>query len=1654
MFTLDIYGNPTPLSIYLAKVDGSVLGCLDNIIEQETASLTINLNKQYELSFDVVYDEDQPNWFEFLQSGMYLFVDKIGLFKMTQPDIDESSDQEKKSIKAYSIDSELEDKKIILSINKGTKTSSEYLVNYDDGEEEVLLNPYTGIPYDWIVIYNTFPEQLTELQTKLNNNYYGTPNTDGDIIVSDADQLQEITDLITLIPRLKNRAIYTDNEDGSQDTSIIEYVTPSYNGEISRSVDTSISSGSFSYTLKIANVENCVDVLFEPITCDLKIYYDYTSNGETVSRVTTKRVNEPTITESVTYNSDGEIETYDYLYTLSDNIYNFENYLMSAIWIATGIEDLENVTITSLSATTTYKYSYSLTSGNVISAYTLSESFAGRVAALKQFYTKYRDQLSLLSIVLENTGWTVGDIYGVSNGDYTIANKKYQFDIDGTPYAFLTQSLSNASNCIVTFDLIHREVNITPIENVGNDTGIIMGYSSLVNSLRINTDEDRLATRLCVSGGNNLGIERVNFGSQYIEDLSYKMNAVDSNNNRIYVSDALAAKYNAYKTYREEQREDYIQLSKDYEDYGNQISEIENRVPNDALKNDWSTFTEAELQAALTNYKNLLATLITLYKNDYGKAGLNVDGSVKTSYMQRTMYWYDYVAYNNLIDEINFALEVFPNYNDQSYWTASQQTIYEEKVTAWETEWTLYGTIELQAKIDTYKQNMDLMLEKQEDTGNGEISSLVIRKNLSGYEIKTWSQLTTDEKTIYANNSLFYKYDDYMVYYNNMVAAQTYLNKLLEQVSALKALQTQAQSDRASIVSNVSFESYFTEEECTIIYRLIRDADYSNENILTTSIDSVSDKIDNMYELLLDAQNKVSETSRPQLRFSVEADNLLGLSDFEPFWDSFIPGNFILVQYKDNTYVKLRMVGYTFNPCLPSSDSLSITFSNYTRSKSEYNDWSDLLGNGSSVSSSSSSSSGSGSGGTYGESDDIDVTISNTLLSQLLNTETFGARVTNVILDTIDINSLYARIATFGYIKDINYNGENGSITNTTGSIINLRTGKLSFGGGKLLFDGTNLTVSGTVYATAGSFGRTNPFVISDYGLDGSVSEEASDATWTTESSVYSLLYNNAFRPQFQFEITRIDSSSIDDITLQSNQLDSAILTIMYQYTITTTVTAYGANDDGEASDDDKGDDGTTSGATSGSSSSSSTTTTTTTTDAVSKALDVSSITLTHVITNNGNTKTYTYRGEVDTNNVAIATYLKNNALTLSGLTEGTTTSSTYNEDGTLASTTTIAKSMTVLDATVTSTYSYKFANYVVYSHIGTNYLQYAGALTVKEGTVTLGETIIEKGLNVTKNVYLGSNTFIQGIMASNDYWRVLGGGQSDSGYLEIATADNGNEPIYVRQYSGVFSTVTRTLTLLDASGHTRLPGTLFTSKIQTTATYIELASSVVFTANDNYMGWTSNGSERRLRFANTGASVSHKHNSCLYGGNGSSETAIGCYDGKNSLSIWYYRDTDKTIRIRGWDGSCRVPVQSNNTAKKRVAYLSVGSSTKLYIKGQWGSSSYAGKNISGASSDIRLKENIHDCEVESALDLINQIKIRAFDWNDREEDTHQKIGFIADELELLDSKLAIGGGYDEQGDMDTKAVDTFYLLGYVVKAMQEMDKRLVEVENKLNKLI
>jgi hypothetical protein len=87
-------------------------------------------------------------------------------------------------------------------------------------------------------------------------------------------------------------------------------------------------------------------------------------------------------------------------------------------------------------------------------------------------------------------------------------------------------------------------------------------------------------------------------------------------------------------------------------------------------------------------------------------------------------------------------------------------------------------------------------------------------------------------------------------------------------------------------------------------------------------------------------------------------------------------------------------------------------------------------------------------------------------------------------------------------------------------------------------------------------------------------------------------------------------------------------------------------------------------------------------------------------------------------------------------------------------------------------------------------------------GTLNIDYTASDAGTR-TKDIILAK-------FAANDKFRLQVGGESDNGYVEFATADNGSEPIYFRQYqfdsndsSKSFNTVVHEFIALDGSGQT-----------------------------------------------------------------------------------------------------------------------------------------------------------------------------------------------------------------------------------------------------------
>lgn len=165
----------------------------------------------------------------------------------------------------------------------------------------------------------------------------------------------------------------------------------------------------------------------------------------------------------------------------------------------------------------------------------------------------------------------------------------------------------------------------------------------------------------------------------------------------------------------------------------------------------------------------------------------------------------------------------------------------------------------------------------------------------------------------------------------------------------------------------------------------------------------------------------------------------------------------------------------------------------------------------------------------------------------------------------------------------------------------------------------------------------------------------------------------------------------------------------------------------------------------------------------------------------------------------------------------------------------------------------------------------------------------------------------------SNDFGRIAFGATAENaGWMEIASCDDGNEPIYVRQYTGVFTSIKRTATLLDASGNTSFPGSVTSVRhISTVGTGTQPYQCSSTTLNTNLNADYLDGYHA---FGQTNAIVKSGHS---IGGTTATWCRIAKYSVPNSETL-----TDVCFVL-------------HSSFSNRFAILNIRSRGKEYIEGQ-----------------------------------------------------------------------------------------------------------------------
>jgi hypothetical protein len=231
-----------------------------------------------------------------------------------------------------------------------------------------------------------------------------------------------------------------------------------------------------------------------------------------------------------------------------------------------------------------------------------------------KFYDSENEDLSFLHLVLKHAdvpGWHIGYVDSITPDDdgKLLPNNICNFEVDDqNVYAFLTQEAAQAYKCVFEFDTVNMTINVYRPDSLGKDTNVVLGFRNIQNSITISRDEN-LVTQFYVEGLDDYNIDAVNFGDSVITDLSYFICEP-------YMDTSLQEKYNAWQSYRESRREEFINLSKEYNKNLEVLTELMNRVPIDTTQTNWFGKKVEDLKDAYNANMAIIKGLEALYVDD------------------------------------------------------------------------------------------------------------------------------------------------------------------------------------------------------------------------------------------------------------------------------------------------------------------------------------------------------------------------------------------------------------------------------------------------------------------------------------------------------------------------------------------------------------------------------------------------------------------------------------------------------------------------------------------------------------------------------------------------------------------------------------------------------------------------------------------------------------------------------------------------------------------------------------------------------------------------------------------------------------------------------------------------------------------------------
>ena len=508
-------------------------------------------------------------------------------------------------------------------------------------------------------------------------------------------------------------------------------------------------------------------------------------------------------------------------------------------------------------------------------------------------------------------------------------------------------------------------------EGFGANTGILVSREALGNNLQITRNSEAICNCYHVTGGDDMmtaAIRMCNPNGGYVWCFSDEMKDEMSSG----LKTALNTYEALYDDYQNTHMFDISGLPTGYYNYiVNKYRAMDSSITVEPITTitgyselieayygalDMGEYINHALMPSVTNNSTTAAQVVAgLTDSTMSPVAVYNTDTLSLAQVSSAIVNYAKIKSDPLYD-IQIVNQSLSRYDNVYTWTGVlSATNYYDKA---DTAKTSTLTITIEKNVYNYAQNSVMQTLLNRSQGNSAIEAMYnmstsdlsntlryysyqMLQNINDCFVKAVEMLTS----IGADD---WRSDAYMVYINVQNKLSAIANALGERESEAMAIDFKDSTTSmvaklwdmiTSTIAIMKIENNLTAEQWVELNAFRREADFSNDNYVSTSFrrkfdytDSafISDSLTNAelikraYEFVLQAEYKIKENNKYSYSINTNLQNLLVINEFAALRDGFQVGNWIRIMDSNNRLFKLRLLDYEID--FENLNSINVNF--------------------------------------------------------------------------------------------------------------------------------------------------------------------------------------------------------------------------------------------------------------------------------------------------------------------------------------------------------------------------------------------------------------------------------------------------------------------------------------------------------------------------------------------------------------------------------------------------------------------------------------------------------------------------------------------------------------------------------------------------------